>query len=104
MDIEEEKNNRRRALISTLVIHGALFILFLFVGLTYYDPKPEDGILINFGDSETGFGEVYEAPSSGLYDWAYSPASDGGQLRPYGEHSHYQMSCVRNRYQERFLS
>lgn len=65
MDIEEEKNNRRRALISTLVIHGALFILFLFVGLTYYDPKPEDGILINFGNSETGQGEVYEAPSSG---------------------------------------
>lgn len=62
---KDQKSNRRRALITTLVIHGSLFILFLFVGLSYYDPKPEDGILINFGNSETGQGEVYEAPSSG---------------------------------------
>lgn len=60
-----KNNNRRRALITTLLIHGGLLVLFLFVGLTYYDPKPEAGILINFGNSETGFGEVYEAPSSG---------------------------------------
>lgn len=65
MEKQEQKKNRRKALMSTLIIHGALLILFLFVGLTYYDPKPEDGILINFGNSETGSGEVYEAPSSG---------------------------------------
>jgi len=65
MNPQEGKERRRKALITTMVIHGALLILFLFVGLTYYDPKPEDGILINFGDSETGLGEVYEAPSSG---------------------------------------
>jgi protein TonB len=61
----EGKSRRRRALIITSVIHLGLLILFLFVGLTYYDPKPEDGILINFGDSETGLGQIYEAPSSG---------------------------------------
>lgn len=60
-----QKKNRRRALMTTLVVHGALFILFLFVGLTYYDPKPEAGILINFGNSDTGQGEEYEAPSTG---------------------------------------
>ncbi len=59
-----EKKNRRKALISTLVIHLGLLILFLFVGLTYYDPKPEDGIIINFGNSETGFGEEFISPSN----------------------------------------
>ncbi len=62
---KEQKNNRRKALITTLVIHGALFILFLFVGLSYYDPKPEAGVLISFGYDDFGEGEVFEAPSSG---------------------------------------
>ena len=59
-----EKKNRRKALISTLVVHLGLLILFLFVGLTYYDPKPEDGILINFGNSETGLGQEYQTPTN----------------------------------------
>ncbi len=59
-----EKKNRRKALISTLVFHLGLLLLFLFVGLTYYDPKPEDGILINFGNSEMGLGEEFVTPSN----------------------------------------
>ena len=42
---KEEKN----ALIITLIINVLLFILFIFVGLTYLDPKPEEGIAIQFG-------------------------------------------------------
>ncbi len=59
-----EKKNRRKALVSTLVFHFGLLLLFLFVGLTYYDPKPEDGILINFGTSENGVGEEFVTPSN----------------------------------------
>lgn len=42
---KEEKN----ALVLTILINLVLFILFLFFGLTYFDPKPEEGIAIQFG-------------------------------------------------------
>ena len=49
--------DKRRGLITTILVHALLLLLFLFVGLSYYEPKPEDGILINFGNSATGMGE-----------------------------------------------
>lgn len=39
------------------VVHIALLLIFLFFGLSYMEPKPEDGIVINFGNSETGMGD-----------------------------------------------
>ncbi len=39
----------KKSLIITLIINAILFILFFFVGLTYLDPKPEEGIAIQFG-------------------------------------------------------
>lgn len=48
--------DRRKGLIGSLVFHGILLLLFLFVGLKYLEPKPEEGIVINFGNSETGMG------------------------------------------------
>lgn len=55
--------NRRRGLVTTIVVHFVLLLLFLFIGLSYYDPKPEAGILINFGDSETGMGQEVQESS-----------------------------------------
>lgn len=49
--------DQRNGLIGTLIFHGILFILFIFFGLTYYDPKPEAGVEINFGYAEDGFGQ-----------------------------------------------
>jgi outer membrane biosynthesis protein TonB len=49
--------DKRKGLISTVVVHLALLFIFLFMGLTYYEPKPEDGIVINFGYSATGMGD-----------------------------------------------
>ncbi len=48
--------DRRRGLITTIVVHALLVFLFMLFGLTYLEPKPEDGIVINFGTSETGMG------------------------------------------------
>lgn len=57
--------DKRRGLIATLLFHGVLLILFLFFGLTYLEPKPEDGVMINFGTSATGQGsEQQGAPQS----------------------------------------
>jgi outer membrane biosynthesis protein TonB len=60
-----QDKNKRKGLLTTVVVHLALLLLFLFVGLSYYEPKPEDGILINFGNSATGLGqEASGAPVS----------------------------------------
>ncbi len=48
--------NRRKGIIGTVLFHIVLLVLFLMFGLKYTEPKPEDGIVINFGNSETGFG------------------------------------------------
>ncbi len=48
--------DKRKGLMGTVVLHLALFLIFLFMGLTYYEPKPEEGIVINFGYSATGMG------------------------------------------------
>jgi hypothetical protein len=35
-----------------------MFILFFYLGLTLFDPPPENGIAINFGTTEFGSGEI----------------------------------------------
>lgn len=58
MQILKEKNSRA-GLIGTILFHALLLILFLFVGMSYPDPPPpEEGITINFGDSDEGMGEI----------------------------------------------
>lgn len=48
----------KRGLIATIIYHTALLLLLIFAGLTYPFPPPgEEGILVNFGTDETGFGE-----------------------------------------------
>ena len=57
--IREHKNG----LIGTVVFHG--FILLLLILLGFFTPLPlpgEEGILVNFGDSETGWGEEEPSP------------------------------------------
>ena len=47
----------RRGLIATIVYHTLLILLLVFAGLTYPDPPPEEeGILVNFGTDDSGFG------------------------------------------------
>ncbi len=48
----------RRGLIATIIYHALLVLLLVFAGLTFPDPPPEEeGILVNFGTAETGFGD-----------------------------------------------
>lgn len=52
-----EKQNKRKGLITSVLIHAALIALFFFFGLSSVYPPPVEGILINFGTMETGSGE-----------------------------------------------
>ncbi|AMA49051.1 MULTISPECIES: energy transducer TonB [Flavobacterium] len=53
-----ETPEEKKAFVITSVIFVILFFLFLFFGLTYVDPPPENGIMINFGTTDLGQGKV----------------------------------------------
>lgn len=59
---EQEKKNKRKGLITSLTIHALLLLIFAFMGMSYVYPPPEAGMMINFGTSETGLGEVESEP------------------------------------------
>lgn len=60
-----QDRDKRRGLLATVLVHSILLLLFFFMGLKYLEPKPEEGILINFGYSEAGSGAVEtENPSA----------------------------------------
>ena len=56
-----ENKNRNRARIWTITVHVLLLLWFALTGLKYQDPPPEEGIAINFGYSEEGFGNNAQA-------------------------------------------
>ena len=54
----EEENSKKEKVsgyFGSIIFHAALIVLFLFLGLKT-NPIEEEGILVNFGDSPTGFG------------------------------------------------
>ena len=59
---DQEKKNKRKGLITSLAIHALLLLAFAFLGMTYIHPPPEEGMMINFGNMETGLGEVESEP------------------------------------------
>lgn len=56
-----EHKNRNRARFWTVTIHVLLLLWFAIAGLKYQDPPPEEGIAINFGFSDDGFGDNTQA-------------------------------------------
>jgi len=58
-------SEHRTGLIGTLVTHGVMLIFLLYFGILITNPAIppiEEGILVNFGDSETGLGLEEPAP------------------------------------------
>ncbi len=60
----EDDKRKKRALAITIGFHSVLMILFLFVGMEYFDPPKEDGIAINFGYSDNGSGNTAQAETA----------------------------------------
>jgi len=53
----------RSGLLATILTHGAILAILISFGIVSTVPMPPDeGILVNFGDSETGFGNEEPAP------------------------------------------
>jgi len=74
MNILKDKD-KRKGLIGTILFHALLFLAFIFLGLTYIEPPEEEGIVVNFGDSQTGLGEEEPAPSN-------NPVEEQEQVTP----------------------
>jgi len=56
-------SEHRNGLIATIVTHGMILAILLLFGIVATAPIPlEEGILVNFGDSETGLGLEEPAP------------------------------------------
>lgn len=56
-------SEHKTGLIGTFVTHGLILVFLLYFGLLITPPIPKDeGILVNFGDSETGLGLEEPAP------------------------------------------
>lgn len=48
-----------RGLTGTIIVHGLILALLILGSLTFPDPPPEEeGVLVNFGTDDTGFGTV----------------------------------------------
>ena len=57
-------SEHRNGLIATAVTHGVILAMLLLFGIVSSIPIPplDEGILVNFGDSETGLGLIEPAP------------------------------------------
>lgn len=57
----DQKRSQRTGWIVTGLFHVAVLVLFAFYGLTYQDPPPEEGISLDFGYEEQGFGQTAQS-------------------------------------------
>ena len=59
-------SEKEKGLIGTIIIHSLLLVVLIFVGFTIPPPPDfEEGIMVNFGTDETGFGLIEPAPLLG---------------------------------------
>jgi TonB family protein len=69
-------SEKKKGLTGALIIHIALLLVMIFVGFTIPPPPQfEEGILVNFGTGETGFGLIEPAPSLEVSVSSSVPAS-----------------------------
>ena len=53
-----DTKHKQKSMAITVVLNVIILLLFFYVGLTYLDPPPENGIAVNFGTMDTGSGNV----------------------------------------------
>lgn len=53
-----ETKHEKKSFVVTTVVYAILLLLLLFLGLKYFDPPEEKGIMVNFGTTEMGQGNT----------------------------------------------
>jgi hypothetical protein len=77
--VQQQRRDRTTSLVVTVVIHAALLVLFLFIGMKTYDPPlPEESVevaMADLGTSELGMGDT-ENMDPGTTSAAAAPSDD----------------------------
>jgi colicin import membrane protein len=59
-------SEKGKGVAGTILIHAAIIALLIFVSFTVPPPpEQQEGILVNFGTDETGFGDIEPSPPAG---------------------------------------
>ena len=53
-----DTKHKQKSMAITVILHVMILLLLFYVGLTYLDPPPENGIAVNFGTMDAGSGNV----------------------------------------------
>ena len=53
-----DTKHKQKSMTITVILHVIILILLFYVGFSYLDPPPENGIAVNFGTMDTGSGKV----------------------------------------------
>lgn len=62
-DLHKFPSEKRKGIIGTTIVHLVLLLVLILVGYTAPPPpENEEGILVNFGTDETGFGSIEPSP------------------------------------------
>lgn len=83
----------------SVVLHLLLFILFLFIGLKHIEPIPEQGIMIDFGNSEEGmnFSEQEQVLNSSAPNQPQAQASEEEEVLTQNEEETVAISSTQNK-------
>lgn len=53
-----DTEHKKKSMMITVILHVIMLLLLFYVGLSYLDPPPENGIAVNFGTTDTGTGRI----------------------------------------------
>ena len=53
-----DTEHKKKSMAITVILHVIIVALLFYLGFTYLDPPPENGIAINFGTTDTGSGNI----------------------------------------------
>jgi len=53
-----DTKHKKKSMAITVAVHVIILLLLFYVGLSYLDPPPENGIAVNFGTMDTGSGKI----------------------------------------------
>ena len=82
-DLYDFPSERKKGIIGTIIFHVILAAVLIITGFHTPEPPPEEeGILVNFGTDDTGYGLLEPAPSSSMEESQPTEADQTSAYEP----------------------
>ncbi len=82
-DLYDFPSERKKGIIGTIIFHVILAAVLIITGFHTPEPPPEEeGILVNFGTDDTGYGLLEPAPSSAMEESQTTEADQTSAYEP----------------------